>query len=170
MNQHDVYFPTQVVIPQKTESAIPSIHSIKQRINPYGLQRGSLYHDEVLCIESLFDCNQRAIMPWHNAEFRWEKAKHVRLAPSPLPADAQAPPPPERVRQITLCYHDGRQLPVTFGISLNGKATCREILSTLEQMVTVAENEELVLAIVRDMRCCRCVCLFLLPFFRSDTC
>ncbi len=153
-----MHFPMQVVIPQKTESVIPSIHSVKQRINPYGLQRGSSgHHNEVLCIENLFDCNQRAIMPWHNAEFRWENAKHVRLAPSPLPADAHAPPPPERVRQITLCYHDGRQLPVTYGISLSGKATCREILSALEQMVHVAENEELVLAIVRDMRCCRSV-------------
>lgn len=148
----------QVVIPQKPESVIPSIHSIKQRINPYGLQRGSLgHHGEVLCIDNLFDCNQRAVMPWTNAEFRWENAKHVRLAPSPLPADAHAPPPPEPVRQITLCYRDGRQLPVTHGISLSGKATCREILSALKQKVHVAENEELVLAIVRNMRCCRCV-------------
>ena len=145
----------QVVIPQKTES---DISSIKRRINPYGLQRASSgHHDEVLCIENLFDCNQRAILPWHNAELGWETAKHVGLAPSPLPADAPAPPPPERVRQITLCYHDGRQPPVTYGINLNGKATCREILSTLEQIVHVAENEEFVLAIVRDMRCCRCV-------------
>ncbi len=145
----------QVVIPQNTESDIPSI---KRRINPYGLQRASSgHHDEVLCIKNLFDCNQRAILPWHNAEFGCETAKHVGLAPSPLPADAPAPPPPERVRQITLCYHDGRQPPVTYGIDLNGKATCREILSTLEQIVHVAENEEFVLAIVRDMRCCRCV-------------
>ncbi|KAA6425323.1 MAG: SNF2 family DNA-dependent ATPase [Trebouxia sp. A1-2] len=94
------------------------------------------------------------MLPWHNAEVRRENAKHVRLAPSPLPADTHAPPPPERVRQITLCYHDGRQLPVTYGITLNGKATCREILSTLEQIVHVAEDEELVLAIVRGMHCC----------------
>lgn len=86
-----------------------------------------------------------------------ETAKHVRRAPSPLPADAPAPPPPERVWQITLCYREGRQPPVTYGIDLNGKVTCREILSTLEQTVHVAENEELVLAIVRDMRCRRCV-------------
>ncbi|KAL0052446.1 hypothetical protein WJX82_002358 [Trebouxia sp. C0006] len=154
----------EVVIPQKTESDIPSI---KRRINPYGLQRASSgHHDEVLCIENLFDCNQRAILPWHNAELGWETAKHVGLAPSPLPADAPAPPPPERVRQITLCYHDGRQPPVTYGINLNGKATCREILSTLEQIVHVAENEEFVLAIVRDMRCCR-VCILLL--WSADT-
>ena len=31
--KHVMYFPMQVVIPQKTESVIPSIHSIKQRIN-----------------------------------------------------------------------------------------------------------------------------------------
>ena len=148
----------QVVIPEKAESVIPSIHSIKQRIIPCGLQRGSSgHHNEVLSIENLFDCTRLAIMSWHNAEFRREHAKHVRLAPSPLPADAHAPPPPERVRQITLCYHDGRQLPMTYGISLSGKATSREILSALEQMVHVAENEELVLAMVIDMRCCRCV-------------
>jgi len=33
VNQRVMYFPMQVVIPQKTESVIPSIHSIKQRIN-----------------------------------------------------------------------------------------------------------------------------------------
>ena len=46
---------------------------------------------------------------------------------------------------------------MTYGISLSGEATYREILSALEQMVHVAENEELVLAMVIDMRCCRCV-------------
>ncbi len=128
----------QAVQSRDVNAELRSIHAIRQRLNPVGFQllRGHKSdYGGYLCIDNLFDAKQKSYcykLGWTSIDDMSTAPKHLKLGSLPV-SGGVLEPPPERVWQITVCYHDGRKLPTAYGITLNRQATCNDVLAAVQE-------------------------------------
>ena len=132
----------------QTGDKVSSIHSIKQRISPFGFQNpkeGSSVQNAYggyLCIDNLLEssCTNG------KQDFMYTAQKHLKLDAMPVP-DGVCEPPPEVVWEITICYADGREMPTAYRIALDRKASVNDVLLAVRNTVSLSSDDEVVLAL-----------------------
>lgn len=134
---------------QLGDTANTSIHSLQQRLAPYGLERS--------CTGSPDDFNGRLCLANLFAR-QWEKGSaytshfeptYINLDPYPL---EELPPMPtqQRVEPVTVVYLDGSQAPVTYGIPIEWNATNQQLSDGVRKQCNMTGDEQIVLVLLEN--------------------
>lgn len=134
---------------QLGDTATTSIHSLQQRLAPYGFERG--YGDSPhdfngrLCLDNLF-ARQLKIGSAHTCRF---EPTYINLDPYPL-EDLPPMPTQQRVDTVTVVYSDGSEAPVTYGIPIDWYATNQQLLDGVRRQCNVTGDEQIVLVLLEN--------------------
>lgn len=92
------------------------------------------------CLDNLFD------RQWNSSAARYEST-HLELDPCVCEA---LPPMPtqQRVEPVTVCYPDGSEAPVTYGIPIDWYATYQQLSDGVGKQCGLAEDKQIVLVLL----------------------
>ena len=125
-----------------------SIHSLRQRLNPFGFQRRKDgkpdEFGDSLCIDNLFE---RTFECWTASSAQFA-SRHVHLDSCPLPPGVQAPVQ-QRLQAVTVVHCDGSKAPVTYGIPLNWSATYGQLTEGIKEQCCIPEQQQLAFVTLR---------------------
>ena len=136
----------QATQPEASGGKAVSIHTLCQRINPFGFCRAGTKAPDfggALCINNLFDS-----LPTGSRWASHDSPAHINLDPFLLPAGVHEPEQ-DRTLPVTLCYHDGRKLPTVHGVTAQHIATYKEWSSAIARIADLGEDEQLVLVLLK---------------------
>lgn len=133
-----------------------NIHSLKQRLAPYGFEsridgRPDNFNGQ-LCLDNLFEREWKG-----RGTAACFQSTYLDLDPCFL---EPVPPMPtqQRVEAVTAVYSDGSQAPITYGVPIDWKATNRQLAYGVRQQCNLPEDKQVVLVLLeynRFRRYCR---------------
>ena len=141
---------------QPDHSARTSIHSLKQRLAPYGFERSGDFNGR-LCLDNLFEREWKGC----SGNVSCFQSKYIDLDSCPL---EELPPMPtqQRVESVTVVYLDGSRAPITYGIHIDWYATNQQLSDGVQKQCDLSENKQIVLVLLECNRfsryCCRTDC------------
>ena len=122
-----------------------SIHSLKQRLAPYGFQQrcdGILdnYNDK-LCMDNLFARHWKDSFDEHSMSHY--DSCFLELDPGPMPL----PPLPtqQRVQPVTVVHCNGSKAPVTYGIPIDWHGSNQQLMDGVRKQCGLPEDKQIVL-------------------------
>lgn len=130
---------------QPAQAPQRSIHSLKQRLAPYGFQQrcdgfSDNYNDK-LCMDNLFERHWKYSTDEHSTS-HYESC-YINLDPSPI----HLPPLPtqQRVQPVTVVHADGSEAPVTYGIPIDWNATNQQLMDGVRRQCDLPGDKQVVL-------------------------
>ncbi|KAL3157879.1 hypothetical protein ABBQ32_012289 [Trebouxia sp. C0010 RCD-2024] len=133
----------------KGSSADTTIHSLKQRLAPYGFEKRNdgvkADYDGQICLDNLFERQWKGCVgmasQYESTYIELDPCIHEPLPP--LPAQ-------QRVEAVTVCYTDGSAAPVTYGIPIEWDGMNQQLSDGVMRQCGLSEDKQVVLVMLEN--------------------